>query len=204
MLGRIVLSATIASGISFAADAACSPRDLVGRWSMSVVAFSSNDAFVGYCNFAIAADGDITGSCTAHDLEDSFEGSISGNWRVSVACQVRGTFATQPDVASDVQARMNQGKDVITGISLDPGTINQFTAVKAQGHRRARGKRENRLRSGRRVAPSDASLIHLEPRAARKAREGESRAGAGPDLGVLRSKPHSLRQRRKLVGRSKK
>jgi len=148
MLGRFVLTTAIVCGLSFAADAACSSRDLVGKWSMSVVAFSSNDAFVGYCNFAIAADGDIIGSCTAYDLEDSFEGSISGNWRVSAACQVRGTFATQPDVGSDVQARMNQGKDVITGISLDPGTINQFTAVKTQGHRRARGKRENRRRLG--------------------------------------------------------
>jgi hypothetical protein len=141
MLGRIVLAATMATGVSFAADAACRSQDLIGSWSMSVVAFASEQAFVGYCDFAIAADGDLSGSCEAHDLKDSFEGDVSGNWRVSRTCRVSGTFATQPDVASNVQARMNLSKDVITGISLDPGTINQFTAVKAKGHSRARGER---------------------------------------------------------------
>lgn len=135
MLGKILVATTIATGVSHPVEAACRSHDLVGTWTMSAVGFSGDDAFVGYCDFAIAVDGDITGSCTAHDLEDSFRGRISGNWRISATCRVRGEFATQEGVSSNVQARMSQSKDVITGISLDPQTINQFTAVKFQGHR---------------------------------------------------------------------
>ncbi len=76
---NVVLAATMAS-VSFAAEAACGSRDLIGSWSMSVVAFASDQAFVGYCDFAIAADGDLSGSCEAHDLKDSFAGDVSGNW----------------------------------------------------------------------------------------------------------------------------
>jgi len=105
---------------------------------MSAVGFSGAGAFVGTCDFVIAADGAITGACTAHNLEDCFHGSVDGDWKVSPGCEVRGSFASQDDVASDIQARMNRGKDVITGISLDPQTINQFTAVKYKARHRGR------------------------------------------------------------------
>jgi hypothetical protein len=141
MLKTIVLATTIVTGVSFAAKAVCTARDLIGSWTMSAVGFSGAQTFLGTCDFTIATDGDLSGSCTAHDLEDSFRGRVSGNLKVSPRCRVTGAFASQEDVGSEVEARMNLSKDVITGISLDPSTINQFTAVKARGHHRAHGKR---------------------------------------------------------------
>lgn len=96
---------------------------------MSVVGISADDTFVGLCTFEIAPDGGVSGSCEAHDLTGSFEGEIAGSFRVSKTCKIRGNFATQ-DIPSDIRASLNQSKDVMTGISLSPGTINQFTAVK--------------------------------------------------------------------------
>lgn len=126
---RLVLAALLLTTAPSVAEATCRAEDLIGKWSMSVVGISSDDTFVGFCNFSINDAGAITGSCKAHNLQDSFRGRIAGAFSVSKTCLVRGEFATQ-DIPSDVQARMNMSKDVITGISLSPGTINQFTSVK--------------------------------------------------------------------------
>lgn len=127
----------------------CTARDLVGSWTMSVVGFSDAQTFVGICDFTISTDGVLSGSCTAHDLENSFRGCVSGNLTVSPGCQVTGAFASQEDVGSEVEARMNLSKDVITGVSRDPSTINQFTAVKARGHRRGYAGREDSCAASR-------------------------------------------------------
>lgn len=127
----LVLAATIAT-LSTGAEGACWPHDLIGGWTMAAVGFSAGQSFVGNCDFTIAADGGLDGTCRAYDLDASFEGPIAGRLQVSRDCRVSGTFASQPGVDSDVQARLNLGKDVMTGISRDSGTVNQFTAVKAE------------------------------------------------------------------------
>ena len=139
MLKTMVLATTLLASVSLAARAVCTSHDLTGSWTMSAIGFSGAQTFVGTCDFTIASGGDLAGSCTAHDLENSFRGRVSGNLVISPRCRVTGAFASQEDVGSKVEARMNLSKDVITGISLDPSTINQFTAVKARGHDRSYG-----------------------------------------------------------------
>lgn len=130
MRGRIAFAVAMTTVLcSVAEAAACQPDDLIGKWSMSVVGVSSNDTFVGLCSFRIAANGGIRGSCEAHDLEGSFSGRIAGSFLISRSCRVSGNFTTQ-DLPSVVKAKINNSKDVITGISLSSGTINQFTAVR--------------------------------------------------------------------------
>jgi hypothetical protein len=121
--------------VASSAWAACTQADLTGSWRVHVHGATPGDgSFWTRCAITIAATtGNVSGSCRT-DEGVNFNLEAGGRLRVVAplaACVVTGTVNTPEGVNRILDAGIDRGKTVISGVGIDPnGDRFAFTGVK--------------------------------------------------------------------------
>ncbi len=134
---RSTISAVAAFGVTLliasSAWAACTQADLTGMWRVHVHGATPGEgSFWTRCAITIAASGNVSGSCRT-DEGVNFNLPAGGRLLVvtPAACVVTGTVRTPQGVNRILDAAIDSGKTVISGVGIDPAAERfAFTGVK--------------------------------------------------------------------------
>jgi hypothetical protein len=113
--------------------AACTQGQLAGKWRVHVHgATAGAGSFWTRCAITIGSTGNLSGSCRT-DEGENFTLPSGGKLTVDnpTACVMTGTVKTPHGNNAIMDAAMDAGKTVISGVGIDPeGERFAFTAVK--------------------------------------------------------------------------
>jgi hypothetical protein len=127
MITKYVLALTLAAS-SVGAQAACSSKDVVGRWDGVVTGTNYN--VIQKCQFTINKGGSLTsGYCLNPDGSQDY---LSGG-AISVArdCVVNGSLLYSNGILANLIGNMSRGKDTAIGFfNNNSGLYGTFSAVR--------------------------------------------------------------------------
>ena len=120
--------------VASSAWAACTQADLTGMWRVHVHGATAGEgSFWTRCAITIAATtGNVSGSCRT---DEGVNFTLPAGGRLTVvtpaACIVTGTVRTPQGVNRILDAAIDSGKTVISGVGIDPTAERfAFTGVK--------------------------------------------------------------------------
>jgi hypothetical protein len=120
--------------VASSAWAACIQADLTGMWRVHVHGATPGEgSFWTRCAITIAATtGNVSGSCrTDENVNFNLTGRLTITIANGPACLVTGSVSSPQGVNRILDAAMDRGKTVISGVGIDPEAERfAFTAVK--------------------------------------------------------------------------